>query len=73
MTMYKYTVLLLYPDYLAEPYGQDTYLAHVVEENGFLAGREAQRIVAGIQRDNIVSAEDFHIRAVFAGHLDDLK
>lgn len=27
--MRPYTVLLLRPDYIAEPYGQDTYLAHV--------------------------------------------
>lgn len=27
--MKPYTVLLLRPDYIAEPYGQDTYLAHV--------------------------------------------
>lgn len=31
--MRPYTVLLLRPDYIAEPYGQDAYLAHVFADS----------------------------------------
>ena len=37
-----YTVLLLYPDYIADNYGEDTYLAHVEADNIDDALTEAQ-------------------------------
>lgn len=43
--MNPYTVLLLYPDYLAENYGEATYLAHVWAETPEIAIRRAQRDV----------------------------
>ena len=38
----KYSVLLLLPDYMAEDYGKDTYLAWVGARNATQAVRKAQ-------------------------------
>ena len=38
----KFTVLLLLPEYLAEDYGKDTYLAWVDARNALQAVRKAQ-------------------------------
>lgn len=70
--MPKFTVLLLYPDYLASNYGQETYLAHVGAKNPDMAVREAQRRA---KEDNktVDNKDDFFPLAVFSGHHQDLK
>lgn len=77
MPTYKYTVLLLYPDYLASNYGEDTYLAHVESDNPPNALCAAQREASSAnQKDNAVDCDieltDFRPLLVAAGHLDDL-
>ena len=44
--MRPYTVLLLRPDYIAEPYGQDTYMAHVFADFGLCVQELADVTVA---------------------------
>lgn len=71
--MKPYTVLLLRPDYIAEPYGQDTYLAHVDANN------PDEAVVAGQMRvwnedhgdDAGSSWDDYHPLLVLDGHLYD--
>lgn len=72
--MKKYTVLLLYPDYIAESYGEDTYLGWVVADNPEKALKTARREVmnrqpCGLRR----TAADFFCLAVFEGHLSDVN
>ena len=40
--MNNYTVLLLRPDYIADEFGKDTYLAHVVANGAAEAQKLAQ-------------------------------
>ncbi len=40
----KYTVLMLYPDFIAENYGEDNYLAHVEADTVGEALAQAQRM-----------------------------
>jgi hypothetical protein len=77
----NYTVLLLRPDYIADEFGKDTYLAHVVadgvDEAIKLGQREAWDVdqppdVEDDVRDYIV-LEDYHVLLVCIGHLEDLK
>jgi len=70
-----FTVLLLYPDYIADAYGQETYLAHVVAADPAAAVLSAQREVAIDLRgtDDAVDEEDFFPLAVFAGIHDDIN
>lgn len=67
----KYTVLLLRPDYLADAFGQDTYLAHVSGPS-VEAAQHAARIEVS-EADSNEDFEDYHVLAVFEGHLEDLK
>jgi len=46
--MNRYTVLLLRPDYVADGFGEDTYLAHVRAETPKAAITLAQQKVAGL-------------------------
>lgn len=67
--MKKYTVLLLYPDYQADAYGQETYLAHVNAGSPKLAARDAQ-----LEADRGGGRpEDFQVLLVCAGHVLDVK
>lgn len=71
--MKPYTVLLLYPDYLAVDFGSDTYLAHVLAPTVEDAQRIAQvGAVEALQTDPDW-ASDFFVLAVFEGHLEDIK
>ena len=76
--MKKYTVLLR-PDWIADPYGQDTYLAHVeardVQEAQETAQREAYQTNNSPSDDSydLDEAADYFVLAVFEGHLNDLK
>lgn len=67
--MRKFTVLLLYPDYLAETFGHDTYLAHVAAETVADAIATAQDM-ARAGRDND-EASDFFPLLCIEGHHDE--
>ena len=68
----KFTVLLLYPDYLANNYGEDTYLAHVEAVSPADAAEKAQNqaVKDTFEED---SAEDFLPLFIAYGFLDDVK
>jgi len=66
-----YTVLLLYPDYASDAFGQETYLARVDAKNPKSAVVAAQANAGDANKD--VRREDFHPLLVVAGHHDDLK
>ena len=72
----KYTVLLLRPDYLAENYGQDTYMDHVEATTPAGAVDEARGRAVSIDYGADVAdatPEDYFALAVFAGHHDDVN
>jgi hypothetical protein len=66
----SYTVLLLYPDYMATEYGHETFLTHVRANTGTEAVRQARK-EACIMNDH-ASAKDFFVLAVFHGHHEDI-
>jgi hypothetical protein len=71
--MPKYSVLLLYPDYMAETYGEDTYFAHVTAVDPIEAVRRAQIQALNAQPRYIrkgSKVEDFKPLLVIAGHHD---
>jgi hypothetical protein len=69
--MTKFTVLLLYPDYLADNYGEETYLAFVDADSVAEAEETAQRIVSNANEGS--EPEDFLTLFVCTGHKPDLK
>lgn len=72
--MKKYTVLLQRPDYVADQYGADTYMAWVravsVEKAIKVAQKEA---VEFDDREDSADPIDYYPLAVFEGHLYDIK
>jgi hypothetical protein len=85
--MTQYTILVQRPDWIADPYGLDTYLAHV-EANGVLEAQgiargeawdfdHAEDVAAGAvdesEKDEVNGAPAYAILAVFEGHLDDVS
>ncbi len=73
--MRKFTVLLLYPDYIASNYGPETYLAHVEAKDRVGAIEQGQLQAASdfyteFDTDDSVAA-DFFPLAVFEGHLEE--
>ena len=68
----KYTVLLLYPDYLAHNYGEDTYAEHVEAIDPQAAVEAAQSSASALFGDDNTDADDFTPLLVVAGHHDDL-
>lgn len=72
--MKPFTVLLLYPDYLADTFGHDTYLAFVEAPSAREAELKAQsEASAQMGLDSIPDPYDFHVLATFAGHHSNLK
>jgi hypothetical protein len=76
----KYTVILLRPDYIADTFGQDTYMGHVeagsVEMAQMLARREAYELdIDEEDRCNYApdTPEDYFVIAVIAGEHMDIK
>lgn len=74
----KFTVLLNRPDYLANEFGKDTYLAYVEARDIELAQEMAQLQAsnADCQSDaerEDANPEDYAVLAVFEGHHEDLK
>ena len=70
--MKPYTVLLLRPDYFAEPFGQDVYLAHVYARTPREAKRVAQDEVRLVDGD-AVDGEDYHPLFITEGHHQDMS
>lgn len=77
----KYTVLLLRPDYVANNYGQDTYLAYV-DASTVEAAEQAAQVEARMadlppdtrdDKDVDGSPMDYHVLFVTEGWLQDLK
>ena len=66
--MKKFTVLLLYPDYLASQYGEETYLSHVLAMDVPAAIKRARKDAYRDNRDDT----DFSILFVAEGHIDNL-
>ena len=72
----KYTVILLRPNYVADTFGQDTYMDHVEATTPAGAVDEARaRAVSFDYGADLSEAvlDDYFALAVFAGHLDDLN
>ena len=80
--MNNYTVLLLRPEYLADEFGHDTYLAHVTA-NGVAAAMEAAQCdawtadttgeVPDESGDLYGSPNDYHVLFATMGHLKDMS
>lgn len=74
--MNRYTVLLLRPDYVANTFGQDTYMTHIEAENIAAAQIAAQEEAVFADRaddyDNI-HPDDYAVLMVVEGHHLDKK
>lgn len=69
----QFTVLLLYPDYMSDAFGHETYQAHVRALYITQAIRLAQAQAMKANPGSIEDHNDLHVLAVYAGHLNDLK
>lgn len=75
----KYTVLLLYPDYATDNFGQDTYMTCVEAESVASAQVLAQQECAGGYGDSIglgdgdQRPDDFAVLMVIEGDHQDIK
>jgi len=70
--MTDYTVLLLYPDYIADEFGKETYTAWVTAEDPERAILAAQKEAVGHVPEYDDSYMDFYPLLVVEGHLSDL-
>lgn len=70
--MNPFTVLLLRPDYVADQFGQDTYLAHVWARNPAAAIVSAQAEAMAVDEVD-GDFEDYHVLFLCHGHQDDIK
>ena len=73
--MKEYTVLLLYPDYVADEFGKETYLSWVEAESPEQAMAKAQKMVWAANtygEDDPLVPDDFHPLMVIHGHHRDL-
>lgn len=80
--MNHYTVLLLRPDYIADEFGKDTYLAHVTAD-GAKEAMEAAQLEAWVAdregdeleepNDTAEGPEDYHVLFATMGHQRDLS
>ena len=68
--MNKYTVILLRPDYIADTFGHDIYIAHVTASDADNAVLSAQLDVFGADGVRADDPRDYHPLAVFVGHRD---
>lgn len=75
----KYSVLMLYPEYMTENFGDESYLAHVVAASVEDAMRMAQEeaYAAGASRweleDPQGDPDDFMVLLCVKGHVNDLS
>lgn len=72
----KYTVLVQRPDWIADPYGLDTFLAHVEAQGVFEAQDKARDQAWAADNEGEVDMDDqsrdYAILAVFEGHLKEI-
>lgn len=71
--LHKYSVLLLYPDYLASNYGEETYYAWVEATDAHAAATSAQQDAWGAQESDVRENHepaDFLPLAVIKGHIE---
>lgn len=74
--MEDFTVLLLRPDYVADTFGQDTYLAHVKAPTVALAQKAAQKEAADadtIDEGAPCAPENYYVLLVLRGVRNDVK
>lgn len=73
--MNPFTILLLYPDYLATTFGHDTYMTSVQAPTVAAAITKAQADIAieYNHRGHDVRLEDFHCLCAIAGDHPDIK
>ena len=73
--MRKWTVILLYPDYMSEVFGHDTFMTtvHAVDPEGAVkAAREEASVSNTEDSDDPVNGGDFFVIAVIEGeHIDE--
>uniref|UniRef100_A0A6M3XLK9 Uncharacterized protein n=1 Tax=viral metagenome TaxID=1070528 RepID=A0A6M3XLK9_9ZZZZ len=67
-----YTVLLLYPDYIADEFGKETYLAHVMAQSAREAVTQAQENALVDNGRTNEDPEDFHVLLTICGYWNDL-
>ena len=70
--MKKFTVILLYPDYIEANYGEETFLVYVEADDIDTAKLHGQQMASELS-EGTQSPPDFLVLAVFSGHLDDIK
>ena len=70
--MKRFTVLLLRPDYVADGFGEDTYLAHVRARTPRAAIKLAQQEVKALDALDYVQATDYHPLITTKGWRDDI-
>jgi len=70
--MKKFTVLLLYPDYIASQYGEETYLSHVLAMDIQAAVKHARKDAFWDNRPDATDGTDFDVLFVAKGHIDNL-
>lgn len=73
----KYTVLLLYPDYMAATFGHDTYHVWVEAISPHAAFARAQEACAKVNEwelpEDAQAMRDMHLLAIYEGHHKDLS
>lgn len=69
----KYTVILLYPDYMSEIYGQETYCDSVEAADPAQAVALARDEVKRIYPEELQDPEDMFLLALFEGAHPDIK
>lgn len=68
-----YSVLLLRPDYIADDFGWDTYLAHVEAEDVTSAVMIARQSVVAVDGTMPENTEDYYVLMVCDGHVKDIR
>lgn len=69
----KYSVLLLYPDYCADAFGQETYYAHVTAATPAAALAAARKKCARANPEEIDEPLDLYCLLLVHGHRHDLS
>lgn len=74
MAKVKYSVLLLYPDYCSDAYGQETYFAHVQAPTpGEALEAARKKCMAEELAPEINDPDDLFCLLIVHGHLNDLS
>lgn len=71
-TTRKYTVLLLYPDYMTDAYGQETYAAHVEADSPRQALSKARRACKDANGIGLRYLDDLYCLFACLGWVDSL-